>query len=133
MSLLSYSSWKLLLSSAVLLQLTLVGVSEAQAPAPTSPRFSSGSSLVMVPTVVTDKSGVHVTGLNKDDFTVYENDHPQKPVVFEEVTTESGKLRTVDPKDAGFTNVVSPEAHSQRLTMILIDTLNTRFQDQVRA
>ena len=115
------------------LTLILTSTISAQGNPPSTPTFVSGSSLVMVPTVVTDKSGAHLKGLTKDNFTIYENDRPQKPVIFEEVHTESGRIRTIDPRDAGFTNVVSPEAHNQRLTMILIDTLNTRFQDQVRA
>lgn len=84
-------------------------------------------------TMVTDPSGAHVTGLTKDDFNVLENNQIQKISIFEEIKTQPGTIRRVDPKDTGFTNAVTPEAKTQRLTMILLDTLNTRFADQVHA
>jgi len=97
------------------------------------PRIISRANLVLVPTVVTDKSGVHIKGLTKDDFYVSENGAAQKVSVFEEITTQPGVIRRVDPNDTGFTNAVTPEAKTQRLTMIVLDTLNTRFEDQVQA
>jgi VWFA-related protein len=98
-----------------------------------APRFVSRASLVLVPTVVTDRSGAHVTGLTRDDFNVLDNKQPQRISIFEEIKTAPGQIRRVDPRDAGFTNLVAPEAKNQRLTMILLDTLNTQFTDQVRA
>ena len=96
-------------------------------------QFHARSSLVLLPTVVTDRSGVPVTGLKKEDFYVAENKHSQKISIFEEITTSPGQIRRVDPHDSGFTNAVAPEAKAQRLTLILLDTLNTQFADQVRA
>lgn len=125
--------------TALLLSLTwlassLLAQSKDAPPSPSPiPRFVSRSSLVLIPTVVTDHSGAHITGLTKDDFGVLENGHTQKIAIFEEVKTEPGKIRRVEPTDAGFTNAVAPDAKSQRLTLIVLDTLNTRFQDQVRA
>src|SRR5438105_3347497 len=119
--------------------LVTVGIAEpmlAQSRAPESsgtPRFVSHTSLVLIPTVVTDHSGAHVSGLTKEDFTVQEDKRTEKISIFEEIKTKPGKIRRVDPNDAGFTNAVSPEAKTQRLTMIVLDTLNTRFEDQVRA
>lgn len=96
------------------------------------PVIVAHSSLVLIPAVVTDH-GNHVAGLTKDDFGVWEDHHPQKIAVFEEITTEPGQIRRTNPKDAGFTNAVTPESKNQRLTLIVLDTLNTRFEDQVRA
>ncbi len=98
-----------------------------------TPRFVVRTSLVLLPTVVTDKNGNHVTGLKKEDFVITENDQPRKISVFEEIKTEAGQIRRVAPNQAAYTNVVDPEAKSQRVTMIVIDMLNTRFQDQVQA
>ncbi len=98
-----------------------------------TPHIVSRTNLVLIPTVVTDKSGAHITGLTKDDFYVHENGAAQKISVFEEIKTQPGVIRRVDPNDTGFTNAVTPEARTQRLTMIVLDTLNTRFEDQVRA
>jgi VWFA-related protein len=103
------------------------------APQSGAPHFTSQASLVLIPTVVTDRTGAQVTGLTKDDFYVLDNKQPQKISIFEEVKTAPGVIRRVDPHDNGFTNAVAPEAKNQRLTMILLDTLNTQFSDQVRA
>jgi VWFA-related protein len=100
---------------------------------PGTPRFISRTSVVLIPTMVTDRSGAHVTGLTKDDFNVLENGQAQKISIFEEIKTQPGTIRRVDPKDTGFTNAVTQEAKTQRLTMIVLDTLNTRFEDQVHA
>ena len=96
-------------------------------------QFTSRVSLVLIPTVVTDQNGVPVTGLTKDDFYVLDNKQPQKISIFEEIKTGPGQIRRAEPKDNGFTNAVAPEAKTQRLTMVVLDTLNTQFADQVRA
>lgn len=107
----------------------------AQAPAAQQPvaKFTSRASLVLIPTVVTDRSGAPITGLTKDDFSVTDNKAAQKITIFEEIKTGPGEIRRADPRDNIFTNMVTPEAKSQRLTMILLDTLNTQFADQARA
>jgi VWFA-related protein len=94
--------------------------------------FTSRASLVLVRTIVTDKSGTAVTGLTKDDFYLVDNKQAQKISIFEEINTQPGEIRRIDPHDNGFTNAVAPEAKTQRLTMILLDTLNTQFSDQAR-
>ncbi|MGA2357098.1 MAG: VWA domain-containing protein, partial [Terriglobales bacterium] len=49
-------------------------------------KFTARSELVLIPTLVTDKSGNHITGLKKEDFTVLENGAEQKIATFEEIT-----------------------------------------------
>src|SRR5882762_7312127 len=129
-----------LLTMALLLAQSAAPGAPAQTSAPsddsklsTTTRIVSRTNLVLIPTVVTDKNGVHITGLTKDDFYVHENGAAQKISVFDEITTHPGVIRRVDPNDTGFTNAVTPETRTQRLTMIVLDTLNTRFEDQVRA
>ncbi len=97
------------------------------------PRFVAHTSLVLVPAIVTDKNGNHVTGLTKDDFVILENDQARKVAVFEEIKTQAGRIQRVTSEQTAFTNVVDPGAKSQRLTLIVLDMLNTRFQDQTQA
>lgn len=129
-SIVLFLAWSLAAASQVLAQ---TNASAKDAKPSGVPRIVSHTNLVLIPTVVTDKSGAPITGLTKDDFYVHESGQAQKISVFEEIQTKPGTIRRVDPNDNGFTNAVSQEARTQRLTMIVLDTLNTRFQDQVRA
>jgi hypothetical protein len=52
-------------------------------------KFTSRTALVLVPTLVTDKSGNHILGLKKEDFTVLENGAEQKVATFEEITSDA--------------------------------------------
>jgi VWFA-related protein len=123
----------LLFSALFMVPCSLSAPSQTQDTATSVPRFTSRASLVLVPTVVTDHDGKPVSGLSKEDFYLADNKQAQKISIFEEIKTQTGEIRRVDPHDAGFTNAVAPEAKTQRLTMILLDTLNTQFVDQVRA
>jgi hypothetical protein len=55
-------------------------------------RFAAGAKLVLVPTLVTDKSGNHISGLKQEDFTVLENGAEQKIATFEEITSDPHRL-----------------------------------------
>jgi hypothetical protein len=52
-------------------------------------KFTARTELVLIPTLVTDKSGNHITGLKKEDFTVLENGVEQKVATFEEITSDT--------------------------------------------
>src|SRR6266481_2828422 len=71
-----------LVSAAIILLCTLQGwPTPLQAPSQNSQQqptvtFQSNSELVLVPVVVTDSKGKHVTDLSADDFTVLENSKP---------------------------------------------------------
>src|SRR5512140_1304785 len=65
--------------AAALACLSLVG---AQQPAPTA-KFSVTSQLVIVNVSVRDRGGNPIQGLSAKDFTVLEDDKPQKVSVFE--------------------------------------------------
>jgi hypothetical protein len=49
-------------------------------------KFAAGAKLVLLPTLVTDKSGNHISGLKQEYFTVLENGAQQKIATFEEIT-----------------------------------------------
>src|SRR5277367_2682305 len=55
-------------------------------------KFTAGAKLVLVPTLVTDKSGNHISGLRQEDFTVLENGAEQKIATFEEITSDPHRL-----------------------------------------
>ena len=47
---------------------------------------------MLIPTLVTDKSGNHISGLKKEDFKVLENGAEQKIATFEEITSDTHRL-----------------------------------------
>jgi VWFA-related protein len=102
----------------------------AQTPANKAPQVSitSHSELVLVPTVITDRSNQFVSGLSASDFVLRENGKPQKVSLFEQVTSSAEPLlRAVSP--GIYTNSFDKPA-PRRLVVIAIDTVNTGFLDQ---
>jgi len=96
-----------------------------------APIFKARSELVLVPVMVT-RSGAHVPDLKKEDFTVRENGSEQKIAVFEEVTTAPKPVRRVGEAKNEFSNFLQDEPRPSRLTIIVLDGINTPFTDPVR-
>jgi VWFA-related protein len=101
-------------------------------------KFTSRTELVLIPTLVTDKSGNHITGLKKEDFSVFENGGERQIATFEEIATDPHRMsRTLKPGEFSNTITVaggSPTAAStRRVTLIVLDLLNTGFADQAYA
>ena len=95
-------------------------------------KFTARSELVLIPTLVTDKSGTHINGLKKEDFTVLENGAEQKIATFEEITSDAHRLsRPKNPNE--FSNSLAGEASNRRITLMVLDFINTRFMDQASA
>lgn len=111
----------------------------------TDTTFSSRSELVLVPVLVTDGSGKHVTGLKKEDFTIKEDGKIQRVRFLEEITAKPSPIPASTPapkhtpvaKDAAaapgtYTNAVE-EKVPVRIVIVLFDMLNSHFKDQVPA
>lgn len=95
-------------------------------------KFTSRTELVLIPTLVTDKSGAHISGLKKEDFTVLENGSAQQISTFEEITSAPTLLsRPAHPDE--FSNAVTGSGSTRRVTLIVLDLLNTSFADQAYA
>ncbi len=90
-----------------------------------APKFSSRSELVLVPAVVTDKSGKHISNLTKDDFVVLEDGKPQKVSVFEELKTSATRVQRTALSPGHFSNVLETDAHPKRLVIVALDVVNT--------
>jgi VWFA-related protein len=95
-------------------------------------KFSSGATLVLVPVVVVDKQGNHVPGLDKDSFTILEDNKPQKVSTFEEIRTATTGVRRPPRTPGEYTNQISDDERPKRITIIALDTINTPFLDQTR-
>ena len=94
--------------------------------------FTSRAELVLVPVLVTDKQGNHIHGLRKEDFTVLENNAEQKVVTFEEITSDAN--RPVHARIPGqFSNLIAGTPSANRITLIVLDLINTPFTSQADA
>lgn len=95
--------------------------------------FTSKTTYVLVPAVVTDKNGSPVSGLEMKDFVVLENGKPQKVASMEEIKTSTAPpSRPATPGNI-VTNQASSDALPRRLVIIALDMVNTPFLDQTRA
>jgi len=94
---------------------------------------------VLVPVVVTDREGHHITGLKQSDFKVFEDGVEQKITAFNVESsglpetaipgkTEPSLVAPVGPKEAASTG-----PRVRRTYMICIDTLHDSFNDFVSA
>jgi VWFA-related protein len=110
----------------------LLGVN-ALAQQPSAPTFRAQTELVLVPAVVTDRGGAHITGLKRDDFVLLANGKEQKVAVFEEVVTRTELYQRAQDKPGEFSNRVRTTAQPQRITIILLDLANTEFADRAYA
>ena len=101
----------------------------SQPPQQTAPptKLRASAELVLVP-VIARKSGAHIGGLTKQNFTVTQDGKPQEIAVFEEVhAAEPSAQPTVAPQE--FTNARASQT-AERLTIIAIDLVNTAPLDQ---
>src|SRR5882757_8704105 len=94
--------------------------------------FQSNSELVLVPVVVTDSKGKHVTDLSADDFTISENSQPHIIKHFDRI--QGAPAPASRPVDSGFyTNASAPGEKPASITIILLDSVNTSALDQKNA
>jgi len=96
------------------------------------PTFSSSTQLVLIPTIVTDKSDNHVSGLTRTDFSVTEDGKERPIAIFEEIHTVAAPLHRTE-EGGTFSNFDPVGTEHHRLTVIVLDFINTPFQDQAAA
>ena len=95
--------------------------------------FASSTELVLVPTVVSDKSGIHIPGLQKDEFALRQDGKSHPIAVFEEVKTNAARLHRSEGQNGTFSNFESGSSDNHRLNIIVLDFVNTPFPDQANA
>ena len=96
---------------------------ESSAVAP--PVFKIQTDLVLVPAVIRGHKGEHVTGLSKDVFHLEENGIEQKISLFEEIHATNDAPPPPLELNGGFSNLPFDTTQQLRLTIIVLDFLNT--------
>lgn len=89
--------------------------------------------LVLVPVIVTDKTGKHVSGLQKEAFRIEENGNVRGVSVFEEAKTEKLVARKDTTSDDHFNFLLPGDEHPWRLTSVVLDMINTPWMRQLEA
>jgi VWFA-related protein len=99
----------------------------------TTPTFTSTTDLVLIPTIVHDKSGSHISGLTKEAFELKQDGKSHPIAIFEEVKTDSSGLRRSQGEHGTFSNFDTASSRYRRLNIIVLDFVNTPFADQANA
>lgn len=108
----------------------MAGLLLAQEPAPVRVNVR----LVQVNVIVTDQAGEPITNLDKDDFEITDNGKLQKISFFETENVNEAKRFAPLPENT-FSNrtPTGEKAAAPGVTILLLDQLNTTFEDQVYA
>src|ERR1700691_3617237 len=111
----------------------LTSAIEAQtSPTSAAPQTSSPDNS-LIPTVVNDKSGVHIAGLHKEEFALKQDGKSHPIAVFEEVQTSSSRVRRSEGEHGTFSNFETGGSDYHRLNIIVLDFVNTPFSDEANA
>lgn len=92
------------------------------------PTFKSNSRLVLVPVLVKGKNGQHVSGLERNAFTIEEQGKKRTVATFEEVKplAPDEKFKPLPPL-AGRSNFNFEDAPHGHMTILVLDMLNTPY------
>jgi VWFA-related protein len=100
----------------------------------TTATIRAGAKLVVVDVTVSDKNGNPLHNLKKEDFTVLENGNPQTVNTFEEhvalSASDAVKFPPLPKMPPGVFTNITPAPVNSAVNIILIDSLNTPYDDQ---
>jgi VWFA-related protein len=102
---------------------------------PAVAKFTSRTQLVMIPVVVTGKNGAHIGGLTRDAFRIEERGKVREASIFEEVNSVAPdvKARAAAPGEGQHSNFNFGDTGNWRVTVVVMDMLNTPFLNQEEA
>jgi len=122
-----------LIAIAAAFILFLATAMSAQDTAGKPPTFTASTELVLIPAVVNDKAGAHLAGLTKDDFVLKRDGKNQAIALFEEVKTSSERVKRAEGGQQSFSNFEPGSTGYHRLSIIVLDFVNTPFADLANA
>lgn len=96
-------------------------------------KFTARAHYILVPVIVTDKDGKHVSGLTKDEFQILENGKEQVVASVDETQTSAVPVQAVPASPNEFSNAITGDGGARRINVIALDLINTPFLDQVGA
>ena len=114
--------------------LALATSGQAQPQKNKKPGIAVRSEVVLIPAIVTDHSGAHVSGLTQTDFTVLENGQQQKIAFFHHIQVNAAPEEAASPNPpppGEFTN--KTQSRSERSAILVFDLLNSSITEQSNA
>src|SRR5205085_10667044 len=116
----------------------VVGLFSVAIPSASQVTLRSVTRLVQVTVIAQDAQGHPVTGLGRDDFLVFDNGQRREIKVFTVDRGDRGHAAVAveprdDPSEHVFTNTERERSGPNGVTVILLDSLNTKWTDQARA
>lgn len=96
-------------------------------------KFTARAHYILVPVIVTDKDGKHISGLTKDAFQILENGKEQVVASVDETQTSAVPVQSVPASLNEFSNAITADGGARRINVIALDLINTPFLDQVGA
>lgn len=129
--------------ASVFALLLIGGLAFCQSPAPKAPGSQNGDAspvlrvsvrLIQVNVIAEDKNGKPVNDLKKEDFTILDQRQPQQISLFALQSSPASPLSSLDAPSAAPTNFFSNHVQSSpeganSVTVIMLDAINTSFQD----
>jgi VWFA-related protein len=104
---------------------------------PTAKTLRVTTRAVQVSVIAHDKDGRPITGLTKNDFTIFDNGVPQKIASFAQqssrVTADVRSAPTSVPEHVFSNRLEQKSSVPPSVTVILLDTINTDFHDMASA
>ncbi len=100
------------------------------------PKITVNAQEVLVPVVVTDKKGHHVTSLKASDFDVFEDGVKQKVVAFSKTFDPGASLVESPNRAAGNSTaapVIKPADAPMRTYLVCVDSIHSSFANWGRA
>ena len=122
-------SWALLAIFGALAAAGLAAAQNSQDGGQTPAPIRSETHVILISISVRDSSGHAVDSLQKEDFTVTDNGKPRDFLMFPNDSTPEVARRSTASPDGFFSNVAE-EPPQGRLTVILLDSVNTSIIDQ---
>jgi hypothetical protein len=80
-------------------------------------KFSSRAYFTLVPVIVTDKNGNHISGLTRDEFQVFEDGKEQIIASVGEIKISIAPVQRLPASQNEFSNAIAPDGGSRRINL----------------
>jgi hypothetical protein len=117
-------------SLVILVAASLVALPVSPQDKDAGPLLRATTRIVKISVVVTDANGQPVTNLSENDFTVFDDGHPQQITFFSPIDNSVPVSAAVPLAPNTYTNNPESKGDPPSVTILLFDTLNSKWTSQ---